>query len=137
MDYIIIDCKVVVRESSLVAPNHFGQADRSDCHFGRVARVVHDESARIKWFQDDTISIEPLDVLQLEVEILEKKKPKFQMCIKASSSRGNDIEFDRGDTTLIVADNQNAEQENLTNIHYGATPVDSSTPTGKYVQLAI
>ena len=40
---------------------------------------VHDESARIKWF-------EPLDVLQLEVKIPEKIKPKFQMRIKASSS---------------------------------------------------
>ena len=47
------------------------------------------------------------------------------MRIKASSSHGNDVEFDIGDTTLIVADNQNAEQENLTTIHNGATPLDS------------
>ena len=50
--------------------------------------------------------------MQLEVEIPEKKKPKFQMCINASSSRGNDVEFDIGNTVLIVADNQNPEQEN-------------------------
>ena len=48
---------------------------RSDGYFGRV--VVHNESVQIKWFEDDTISSELLDVLQLEVEILEKKKPKF------------------------------------------------------------
>ena len=79
MDCGIITCKIVVRDGSLVsvAPNHFGQSDRSDCYFGRVVRVVHDESARNKWFEDDTISIEPLDVLLLEVEIPEKKKPKF------------------------------------------------------------
>ena len=137
MDCRIVDCKVV-RDGSLVsvAPNHFGQADRSDCYFGRVVRVVHDASAQIKWFEDDTISIKLLDVLQLQVEISEKKKPKFQMCIKASSSCGNDVEFDMGDTTLIVDDNQNPEQENLTTIHDGTTPVDSSTPAGEYVQLA-
>ena len=63
MDCRIIDCKVVVRDDSLVsvAPNNFGQADKSDCYFGRVVRVAHDESGRIKWFEDDTISIEPLD----------------------------------------------------------------------------
>ena len=73
MDCRIIDCIVVVRDGSLVfvAPNHFGQADRSDRYFGRVVRVVHDKSAQIKWFEDDTISIEPLDALQLEVEIPE------------------------------------------------------------------
>ena len=39
----------------------FGQADRPDCYFRRVVRVVHDvahdESAWIKWFEDDTISM--------------------------------------------------------------------------------
>ena len=46
---------------------------------------------------------------QLEVEIPEKKKKKFQMCIKAVSSCGNGVEFDIGDIALIVADNQNPE----------------------------
>ena len=69
------------------------------------------------------------------MEIPEKKKPKFQMCIKAS--RGNEAEFDIGDTTLILADNQNPEQENLTTIHNGATTADLSTPAGEYVQVAI
>ena len=59
------------------------------------------------------------------------------MCIKASSSHDNDVEFDVGHTTHIVADNQNPEQENLTATHSGATPVDSLTPAGAYVQLAI
>ena len=99
--------------------------------------VVHDESDQIKWFEDDAISIEPLDVLQLEVEIPEKKKHKFKMRIKASSSHGNDVEFDMGDTTLIAANNQNPEQENLTTMHNGATLVDSSTPAGEYIQVAI
>ena len=57
------------------------------------------------------------------------------MCIKAS--RGNEAEFDIGDTTLILADNQNPEQENLTTIHNGATPADLSTQAGEYVQVAI
>ena len=35
----------------------------------------------------------------------------------------NDVDFDIGDTTLVVADNQNPEQENLTTIDDGATPV--------------
>ena len=52
MNCRIIDCKV--------APNHFGQASRSDHYFGRVVSDVHDESAQIKWFEDDTISIQPL-----------------------------------------------------------------------------
>ena len=45
MDCRIIDSKGVVRDGSLVsvAQNHFGQADISDCYFGRVLRVVHDE----------------------------------------------------------------------------------------------
>ena len=61
MDCRKIDCKVVVKDGSLVsvAPNHFGQAKRSDCYFQRVARVVHDENAQIKWSEDDTISTEP------------------------------------------------------------------------------
>ena len=54
------------------------------------------------------------------------------MCVKASSSHDNEVEFDIGHTTLIVA-----EQENLTATHSGATPVDSLTPAGAYVQLAI
>ena len=139
MDCRIIDSKVVVRDSNLVsfAPNNFGQADRSDHYFGRVVRAAHNENAQIKSFEDDTISVEPLDVLQLEVEIPEKKKPKFQMCIKASPSGGNDVEFDIWDTTLTVANNQNLEQENLTTIHDGATPVDPSTLAGEYVQVAI
>ena len=95
---------------------------RSDGYFGRV--VVHNESVQIKWFEDDTISSELLDVLQLEVEILEKKKPKFQMLIKASSSRGKDVEFDIWDTALVIADNHNLEQDNVTTTHDGATPVD-------------
>ena len=110
---------------------------RSDGYFGRVVRVVHGESVQIKWFEDDTISSELLDVLQLEVEIPGKKKPKFQMLIKASSSRGKDVEFDIGDTALVIADNHNLEQENVTTTHDGATPVDSSAPAGEYVQLAI
>ena len=103
----------------------------------KVVRAAHDKKAQIKWFEDDTISTEPLDVLQLEVETPEKKKPKFQMYNKASSSTGNDVEFDTGDTALIVADNHNQEQENFTTTHDGATPVDSSTPAGEYFQLAI
>ena len=39
------------------------------------------------------------------------------MCINASSSRGNDVEFDIGNTALIVADNQNPGQEDLTTTH--------------------
>ena len=55
MDCRIIDCIIVVTDGSVVsvAPNHFGQADRSDCYFGRVVRIVHDKSAKIKWFEDD------------------------------------------------------------------------------------
>ena len=112
MDCRIIDCKVVLRDGSLVsvAPNHFGQAGRSDRYFGRVVRVVHDESSQIKWFEDDTISVEPLDVLQLEVDkFLKKRNPSSRCALKFSSSRGNDVEFDIGDTTVIVADNQNPE----------------------------
>ena len=48
------------------------------------------------------------------MEIPEKNKANFQMCIKASFSGGNHVEFDIGDTALIVADNHNPEQENFT-----------------------
>ena len=140
MDCRIIDCKVVIRDGSQVsvAPNHFGQAGRSDRYFGRVLRVVHDESSQIKWFEDDTISIQLLDVLQLEVDkFLKKRNPNSRCALKFSSPCGNDVEFDIGDTTVIVADNQNPGQESLTTILDGAIPVDSSTPAGKYVQLAI
>ena len=72
------------------------------------------------------------------MEIPEKKTPKFQMHIKGSFSHSNDVEFDIGDTAPIVADNQNPEQENLTTTtQNGPTSVDSSTPAGEYVQLAI
>ena len=64
------------------------------------------------------------------MEIPEKKKPKFQMRIKASFSHSNDVEFDIGDTAPTVADNQNPEQDNFTTTtQNGATPEDSLTPT--------
>ena len=49
----------------------------------------------------------------------------------------NDVDFDIGDNTLIVADNKNSEQENLTAIDNVATPVDSSTLSGEYVHFTI
>ena len=52
------------------------------------------------------------------------------MCIKASFSHSNDVEFDIGDTAPIVDENQNPEQDNLTTTtQNGATPEDSLTPT--------
>ena len=57
---------------------------------------------------------------------------------KGSFSHSNDVEFDIEDTAPIVADNQNPEQDHLTTTtQNGATAVDSSTPAGEYVQLAI
>ena len=58
------------------------------------------------------------------MEIPDKKKPKFQVRIKASLSCGNDVEFDVRDTAPTVADNHNLEQETFTATHNGATPVD-------------
>ena len=56
------------------------------------------------------------------MEIPEKNKANFQMCIKASFSGGNHVEFDIGDTALIVADNHNPEQENFTTTKYDTFP---------------
>ena len=62
------------------------------------------------------------------MEIPEKNKANFQMCIKASFSGGNHVEFDIGDTALIVADNHNPEQETFTTTKDDTFPNFSGFP---------
>ena len=71
MDCQIIDSKIVLRAGSLVSvpPNHFGDNNHKDRYFGKVLHLTQDHKTYVKWFEDDTISIEDLVLLSLEVEV--------------------------------------------------------------------
>ena len=78
MDCWIIDSKIVLRAGSLVSvpPNHFGDNNCKDRYFGIVLHLTQDHHKPcVKWFEDDTISIEDLVLLTLNVKV--PKKPKF------------------------------------------------------------
>ena len=84
MDCQIIDSKIILRAGSLVSvtPNHFGDNNCKDRYFGIVLRLTHDHKVCVKWFEDDTVSIEDLVLLVLEVEVTKRGKPKIQkLCV--------------------------------------------------------
>ena len=75
----ITDCRVVVREGSIVPvpPNHFVIAGRHDHYFGLVKNIIqNDEKTRVSWIEDDTISIKDVVLLQLETSMPHEKSPK-------------------------------------------------------------
>ena len=83
MDCRIIDSKIVLRAGSLVSvpPNHFGDNNRKGRYFGIVLHLTQDHhKACVKWFEDDTISVEDLVLLTLKVKV--PKVPKFTLRIK-------------------------------------------------------
>ena len=84
MDCQIIDSKIILRAGSLVSvtPNHFGDNNCKDRYFGIVLRLTHDHKVCVKWFEDDTVSIEDLVLLVLEVEVTKRGKPKFTLRMK-------------------------------------------------------
>ena len=47
MDCRIIDCKVVIRDGSIisVAPNHFGISERKDHYYGKVIRLIENQNS--------------------------------------------------------------------------------------------
>ena len=74
MDCRITDCRVVVREGSIISvpPDHFGIAGRQDRYYGIVKKIIqNDEKARVAWVEDNTTSIEDLGILQLETSMPE------------------------------------------------------------------
>ena len=98
MDCQIIDSKIILRAGSLVSvtPNHFGDNNCKDRYFGIVLHLTQDHKARVKWFEDDTISIEDLVLITLEVEVPKREKPKFTLRIKPNpetSCNAENIEF--------------------------------------------
>ena len=84
MDYQIIDSKIVLRAGNFVSVtrNHFQYNNRKDKFFGIVLRLTQDHKARVKWFEEDTVSIEDLVLLTLEVEVIKREKPKITLRIK-------------------------------------------------------
>ena len=84
MDCQIIDLKIVLRAGSLVSvtPNRSGDNNCKDRYFGIVLRLTQDYKAHVKWFENDTVSIEDLVLLTLEVEVPKREKPKFTLRIK-------------------------------------------------------
>ena len=83
MDCRIIDSKIVVRSGSVVSvpANHFGDEGREERYF-LVLRFIQDNKACVKWFEDDSVSLEEVAVLNLETEVPKKDKPKFKLRIK-------------------------------------------------------
>ena len=80
MDCRITDCRVVVREGSIVSvpPDHFGVAVRQDRYYDLVKKIIkNDEKAQKSWVEDNTISIEDVVLLQLETSIPHEKSPRW------------------------------------------------------------
>ena len=76
MDCRITDCRVVVREGSIVSvpPDHFDVAVRQDRYYGLVKKIIqNNEKAQKSWVEDNTISIEDVVLLQLETSIPHEK----------------------------------------------------------------
>ena len=84
MDCRIIDSKIVVRSGSVVSvpANHFSDEGREERYFGTDLRRTQDNEAHVKWFEDDSVSLEEVAVLNLETEVPKKDKPKFKLRIK-------------------------------------------------------
>ena len=107
MDCRIIDCKVVVRDGSVVSvrKEHFGDDDRKDRYYGTVVKLIQDDKkARVKWVEDDSQSIEEVEILTLEsslpeylkaVQIPDKStKKKFSLrIIPSSAGASKDVDF--------------------------------------------
>ena len=63
MDCRITDCRVVVREGSIISvpPDHFGIAGRQDSYYGIVKKIIqNDEKARVAWVK---ITLRQLKIL--------------------------------------------------------------------------
>ena len=84
MDFRIIDSKIVFRSGSVVSvpANHFGDEGREERYFCPVLHLTQDNKAQMKWFEDDSVSLEEVAVLNLETEVPKKDKPKFKLRIK-------------------------------------------------------
>ena len=66
MDCRITDCKAVLREGNIAfAPSdHFGDNEIYDFYYGVIQKMVqNDEKARMKWCEDQTVSIKDVDRL--------------------------------------------------------------------------
>ena len=76
MDCRITDCRVVVREGSIVSvpPDHFGIAGRQDRYYGLVKKIIqNDKKVQNSWVEDNTISIKDVVLLQLETSMPHEK----------------------------------------------------------------
>ena len=104
----ITDCTVVLRDGSVVsvASNHFGDYHRRDHYYGTVLKLIQgNKKACIKWYDDDAVPIEEVELLQLETSIPkfdessktntilpEMKKKKLTLCIAAPLNTASNIE---------------------------------------------
>ena len=89
MDCRIIDCRVAVREGSIVSvpSDHFGIAGREDRYYGLVKKIIqNDEKARVSWFEDNTVSIEDVGNLQLETSMPQKDDSNTVTTVRASEA---------------------------------------------------
>ena len=105
MDCRIVDSNIVVRDGSIVSvpPNHFGINKINIRYYGTVVMLVHNDQARVKWYDDNSVSVETLETLKLETAIplreeTEKKKKKFEIRIKPTNvlEGENNIQFQPG-----------------------------------------
>ena len=73
--------KIVLRAGRLVSVtlNQLRDNNCKDRYFGIVLRLTQDHKIHVKWFEDDTVSIEDLVLLTLEVEVSKTEKPKFTL----------------------------------------------------------
>ena len=104
----ITDCTVVLRVGSVVSvpSNHFGDYHRRDHYYGTVLKLIQgNKKACVKWYDDDAVPIEEVELLQLETSIPkfgkssktntilpEIKKKKLTLCIAAPLNTASNIE---------------------------------------------
>lgn len=101
---------------------------RGRSYYGKVIRLLGNQnSARVRRFEDNAISIESLEPLLLETEVPNKNKSKFQKRIKSVNvNADNNIEFEHTESTPVgvVVDQIQVKLSPQERI----APVDSSTP---------
>ena len=97
-----------------VPTNHFGDEGREERYFDTVLHLTQDNKARMKWFEDDSVSVKEVAVLNLETEVPQNDKPKFQLRIKPVREIPPKYDIDFTETVIL---HQNV-----------VSPIDTSSP---------
>ena len=120
MNCKIIDSKTVDRSGSVVSVpvNHFSDEGREERYFGTVLHLTQDNKACMKCFEDDSVSLKEVAVLNLETEVPKKDKPKFKLRIKPVREIPPKDDTDFTETVIL---HQNV-----------VSPIDTSSPGPSY-----